>query len=240
MQLTRCPVCHSRINLDAIIQDESGRELLRILTGLDLQAGAALVNYLALFRPATRDLSNDRALRLAQEAMALHSDAQILATAMHETTQAMRNKQDEGSFKPMANHRYLSSVLETVAARPAAHLPAISSQQKPVLKPVSKTAQGIDLLKNYPTPDHIPEWFTRTVCGSVAELLTMGLEGVPAFDTLPLVVDRLLTGLWPKREWSQYCQFRGAKRLHTAFITEAEAKNRWPQIKGILGQVPKI
>ena len=26
MQLNRCPICHSRISLDALVQDEAGRE----------------------------------------------------------------------------------------------------------------------------------------------------------------------------------------------------------------------
>lgn len=239
MQLSRCPICHSRINLDALIQDESGRSLLVLLSSLDSVVSTALVSYLGLFRPATRDLANDRALRLAKEVIELEENKFALTVALNETVQAMRVKQDQGVFKPLSNHRYLGSVLETVLLRPMENK-AISTAITPALKPVSKTAQAIELLKTYPTPDGIPEWFTRTVCCSLAELFTMGLEGVPAFDTLSLVIERFLNGLWSKRQWQQDCRFRGARRLHDAFVTEAESKGRWPQIKAVLGQIPTV
>lgn len=240
MQFTRCPMCHSRINLDALIQDESGRLLLGLLSGLDIAVSSALVSYLGLFRPATRDLANDRALRLARETLALHDDYQLLSIALNETTQAMRSKQDEGTFKPLTNHRYLNTVLESVKTKYVANnLASVKTTVNTSVKPVSKSAQAIELLKTYPGPDDIPEWFTRTVCGSMAELFTMGLEGVPAFDTLTLVIERFLTGLWPKRKWEKD-GWLGAKRLHDAFIMEAESSNRWPSIKRILGHVPTV
>jgi len=240
MQLGRCPICHSRLNLEALVQDEAGREMLGLLALLDTLSGAALVVYLGLFRPATRDLANDRSLRLAREAMALHSDPTTLATAMHESVQSMRAKQDQGAFKPLTNHNYLKRVLETVAvsASPTALVPAQHAIQTPA-KPPSKTAQAIDALKNYPAPEDIPEWFARTVCGSLAELVMMSMDGMPAYDTLPLQAERWLNELWPKRDWQQQCRFRGAKRLRDAFINAADTKERWPSVRDVLSQVPR-
>ncbi len=92
MQLARCPVCHSRIGLEALVQDEAGRELLALLSSLDTLTGSTLVSYLGLFRAATRDLANERALRLAKEALAL-SDATRLSIALSKTVETLRDKQ---------------------------------------------------------------------------------------------------------------------------------------------------
>lgn len=112
MQLTRCPVCHSRISLEQLVQDEAGRDLLTLLTRLDKSTGTVLVTYIGLFRSQSRDLANNRALKLAQDALALAPEAQLL-TAMANVVESMRAKQQQGSFKPLANHNYLKRVLET-------------------------------------------------------------------------------------------------------------------------------
>lgn len=109
MMLGRCPVCHSQISLEAVCQDEAGRELLGILANLPGEASRALVQYLGLFRPEKRDLSNDRALRLAREVLALCADSLRLSAAMSETVEAIRAK---SGAVPMKNHNYLRRVLE--------------------------------------------------------------------------------------------------------------------------------
>lgn len=115
MQLSRCPICHSRISLEALVQDEAGRELMALVARLDTQTGAALVSYLGLFRSASRDLANERALKLARETLALTQDTARLAIAMSETVEALRSKQPR---QPLKNHNYLQKVLESVQARP--------------------------------------------------------------------------------------------------------------------------
>lgn len=235
MQLTRCPTCHVRIDLESLIQDAAGRELLGLVARLPDMLCMPLVTYLGLFRSARRDLSNDRALRLASDVLALCADQMQLAAALTETVQAMRIKQDEGAFTPLANHNYLKRVLESVSARPPAL--AIINGATPI-KPVSKTAQAIELLTTYPSPADVPDWFTRTVCGSLAELMLMSLEGVPAHDTLGLVAARWLTELWPKRVWRQENRFTGARRLHAAIIAAAEHAKRWPAVRDVLDRVP--
>lgn len=239
MQLTRCPVCHSRIGLEQLIQDEAGRELLALLACMQDYLAMQLVPYLGLFRPATRDLPNDRALRLAREAVMMCVDGPILAQALAETVQAMRVKQDQGGFKPLSNHNYLKQVLESVTARGMSGTALVTAQGSAPSAPRSKTAQTIDMLANYPTPLGIDEWFTHTVCGSLAELMIIGLDNVPAADTMPLVVERFLSELWPKRQWRQESHLHGAKRLRSAFMLAAEAK-RWPSSRDVLAHVPTV
>ena len=99
MKLGRCPVCHSHIQLDALIQDEAGRQLLGLMSKLGYQMAPALVSYLGLFRPAKQDLSNGRALNLAQETLALTSNQPLLAEALRETVQSIHNKRHQGENK---------------------------------------------------------------------------------------------------------------------------------------------
>lgn len=237
MQLNRCPCCHSRISIEQMAQDECTTELLGLLVDY-ADISKSLVIYLGLFRSSKRDLASDRALKLAKEVVSITPERGRLATAMNETVQSMRQKQDQGAFKPLANHNYLKRVLETLPAETGeASLPALNGSQMPA-KSQSKTAQTIDMLKNYPSPEGVEEWFTRTVCGALAELMLMGLEGVPAADTMPMVVERFLLELWPKRQWQKENHFRGAVRLRRAFIDTAEHNKRWPTIKDVLSMVP--
>ena len=122
MQLGRCPTCHSRISLEAVVQDEAGRELLALLAGVDRNTGSALVSYLGLFRASKRDLANDRALRLAKEALALAEGPALLPALVH-TVETMRSKQQMGQFKPLANHNYLKRVLESDSGQAIEALP---------------------------------------------------------------------------------------------------------------------
>lgn len=240
MQLNRCPSCHSRISIEHMAQDKSATDLLGLLIDLPEGIGRVLVVYLGLFRSSKRDLANDRALKLANELLALTDEKQRLSIAMTETIQAMRLKQEQGTFKPLSNHNYLKRVLETVSLQPAVNT-ALTTTQTAITAPArqSKSAQTIDFLKNYPTPQGTDEWFTRTICGALSEMMIMGLEGVPAADTMNLVVERFLTELWPKREWQRQHPYRGAERLRYAFIETAETNKRWPTVKDILAMVPR-
>ena len=139
MQLSRCPICHSRISLEALVQDEAGRELMALVARLDTQTGAALVSYLGLFRSASRDLANERALKLARETLALTPDTARLAIALSETVEVMRDKQPR---RPLKNHNYLTKVLESVQARPV----IVKAEQRAVA-PKSKTGQALITLE---------------------------------------------------------------------------------------------
>ena len=65
MKLCRCPVCHSDIHLDQLLEDDAGRELLGLITELKYGVARPLVSYIALFRPDKSALSNLRAVKLS-------------------------------------------------------------------------------------------------------------------------------------------------------------------------------
>ena len=112
MKLTRCPICHSQIQLEALVQDEAGRQLMAALVPLTPEHGTALVSYIGLFRAHNRDLANDRALRLIREVLEL-GGAEI-TPALAEVVEVMRSKaqQAQAAWKPLSNHNYLRRVIE--------------------------------------------------------------------------------------------------------------------------------
>lgn len=118
MNLGRCPVCHSHISLEAIVQDDAGRELLALLAALDADLARPLVSYLGLFRPPKQDLRNLRALQLARDVQALAEPGPRLAMALAETVESLRAK----AGPPLKNHNYLRRVLEGTPEQPAAGL----------------------------------------------------------------------------------------------------------------------
>jgi len=145
MQLNRCPICHHRISLDALAQDESGREMLALLAKQDNDFGTALIGYLSLFRSKSRDLANDKALRLAKEVLNLSGQPSALTQAMNITVDQLRTKATD----PLTNHNYLKKVLgDCHGFKPDI---AKNNQIYPVITkpPTSKTAQALQALENY-------------------------------------------------------------------------------------------
>ncbi len=146
MQLNRCPICHTRISLDALAQDEAGRELLALIAALNNDFAMALIGYLGLFRSATRDLSNDKALRLTKDIVAMGMNSQ-LPQAMRQTVEQIQAK----GGKPLTNHNYLKRVLEDA---PAAVIGFDLAKEQDVTvyhKPAktSKTTQALQALEDF-------------------------------------------------------------------------------------------
>ncbi len=139
--LSTCPCCGARFSLEAIINDDAGRELMALLATLDTDVSRPLVAYLGLFRPLKQALSWRRALKIAHEVVALQPPEQ-LAAALNVTLDSLREKQQQPNWKPLSKHNYLMRVFETVGVQPAlaqhTHKPATAS---------SKTGQAIDLLE---------------------------------------------------------------------------------------------
>jgi hypothetical protein len=145
----RCPVCHSSNSLEAFTAADAGRELLVLLASTG-PLFRPLVAYLGLFRPANRDLSHERALRLAREVVELGADPRALAAALTDTVEAMRAKRDAGQIKPLTNHNYLRKVLETVQIPPSPPLAKGGGERSERGDlPRSKRAQGIAALEDW-------------------------------------------------------------------------------------------
>lgn len=113
MKLCRCPVCHSDIHLDALLEDDAGREILGIITNLRGDNARALVSYIALFRPEKAALSNGRALKLMHEVLDMYQPSPLLSHALTETINGvMKNRRETRNVVALTNHNYLKKVYE--------------------------------------------------------------------------------------------------------------------------------
>lgn len=113
MKTGRCPVCHTDLHLDALLEDDAGRELTAKVINLPHGVGRHLVAYVGLFRPQKSNLSNSRALKLCDEVLALYQPSRALAHALSETVARIHAKRAQGDRAPLANHSYLASVYKT-------------------------------------------------------------------------------------------------------------------------------
>lgn len=124
MKFARCPVCKSHMDLQAVVEDEAARELMAVLAKMPARLAGPLLAYLGLFSPAKQDLRNSRALKLAEETLALCKDHYLLGAAMEQTVQQIQARRRDGSFDPLKNHRYLKKVMTGIAERIGHQKPA--------------------------------------------------------------------------------------------------------------------
>lgn len=146
MKLCRCPVCHSNIHLDALVNDDAARELLATLAPMDGATGRILMNYIGLFRPVKSDLSFNRALTLVNDTLALTSNRDWLRAALEETVIKLRAARIDGQSRPLTNHNYLKKVLESISQH------AIT----PVAAPTANTKPSIEIT-SYGRPESLAE-----------------------------------------------------------------------------------
>lgn len=130
MKVGRCPICHHHLDLLALAQDESARDLLALVAKTPHTVMVPLLSYLGLFRPRKRDLANDRALRLAEEALEMTTDHHLLAAALRETVEQIYKKRQAGeNGQPLKNHNYLKQVMKGIADRVGQAVPKRGAEQ---------------------------------------------------------------------------------------------------------------
>lgn len=76
MKLT-CPACGAVMSLDVLLANDGAREAVMAALALPAPLGKLLVQYIALFRPAQRQLSFDRVQSLLSELAPLIESARI-------------------------------------------------------------------------------------------------------------------------------------------------------------------
>ena len=97
MKLCKCPICHSEISLEALIEDDAGRELLNTIVNIGGNCGRAVVSYLGLFKPQKNSLANSRALKIVQSLLELYPPSNVLEKALMDTVeQVRRNRRETG------------------------------------------------------------------------------------------------------------------------------------------------
>lgn len=147
MNLT-CPCCHAKYSLDAALEGEAAGELL-VLIAQAGPLGRPLVAYLSLFRSKARALSYDRAARLAREVLEMSVEPGLLVCALGKTVESLRAKRDSGNVKPLKDHRYLASVIESTRLEGGATPNVAVATQDVAPAPRSKRAQGMAALEDW-------------------------------------------------------------------------------------------
>jgi hypothetical protein len=229
----RCPCCHASNSLEAFTADEAGRELLVLLAGTG-PLFKPLVAYLGLFRPASRDLSHSRALKLAKEVVNIGADPRALAHALTETVEAIRAKRDSGQVKPLTNHNYLKRVLETVAALPPTDFKSeISDPQSRPQGASGKRRQALDALAAWGDQSTLH----NAIATGLAGLVAIGRPGTPAADMIAMNADM----------WLHLLKKRGlvateddCKRVIAAFSGLVQQPfKEWPEPAVLVAYLPR-
>ncbi|MCF6265248.1 MAG: hypothetical protein L3J57_01730 [Desulfuromusa sp.] len=238
----RCPVCHSSNSLDAYAADEAGRELLGVLAATG-PLFRPFVQYLGLFRSAQRDLSHARALKLAKEVLAIPADPQALATAMQETVESIRAKQQTGETRPLKNHNYLKRVLESVTVAQQEQGARFQDQERsvqirksfdPNLEPApkGKRAQGMAALAQWAETD----WLKIEIAQGLIALIGLGREGAPAAETIIVTAS-----LWETMliDAGLNIEHVDQKRIKIGFKELLTRFEKWPEPKDLLARLPR-
>lgn len=66
---TRCPACGTTLSLESLVAHDGAREALANAFRLSGGLGQAVIRYLSLFRPETRELTLDRVAKLLAEVL---------------------------------------------------------------------------------------------------------------------------------------------------------------------------
>jgi hypothetical protein len=92
-------------------------------------------------------------------------------------------------------------------------------------------------MSNHPnTSNSPPAWFDREIRQGIATMYALGLEGVPAADTLTATAKLWVGDLWSLRGsvWTE----RDASRIEAGFRLLRTRSRRWPQMADLLGAIP--
>lgn len=117
-----CPACGAVFSLDALLGNEGAREAVMAAMQLPAPLGWHMIRYIALFRPAQRQLSLDRVANLINELLPMIAEAKIERNgrtwsapqdywkmAMND----MLNKRGDGTLTlPLKSHGYLLAIIE--------------------------------------------------------------------------------------------------------------------------------
>lgn len=115
-----CPGCGAIFSLDALLGNEGAREAVMAAMQLPAPLGWQMIRYLALFRPAQRQLSLDRVANLLNELLPMIAAARIerngrICSAPQDywkmAMEDMLGKRDTLTL-PLKSHGYLLTIIE--------------------------------------------------------------------------------------------------------------------------------
>lgn len=152
---TACPACGAVASLDVLLGNEGAREAVMTALALPAPLGKLLVQYVGLFRPASRNLSMDRLANLLGELLPLIDSAKIerngriwnapqdyWAMALTE----MIAKRDSLTL-PLKSHGYLLAIIEGYNLKAEQRKETAGEAHKAGITPVGSGAAGISVDK---------------------------------------------------------------------------------------------
>lgn len=122
----RCPACGSSMSLDALVAHDGAREALALAFRLNGRLGKALLRYLALFRPAQRELSLDRVAKLLGELLPHIEAARVSRGGIDHAAPVdlwiagLEQMTERQLDLPLKSHGYLLEVVAGLAQKAAA------------------------------------------------------------------------------------------------------------------------
>lgn len=154
---TRCPSCGATLSLDALIAHDAAREALAVVFKLSGLLGSALIRYLALFRPETRELTMDRVAKLLNEvlpdlqAQRITRNGQVFDAPVEAWVWAVEQAlaaRDSGRLTmPLKSHGWLYEVISNW--RPQAGMAVVPGEPRQLqAKAPSKTLSAIAALED--------------------------------------------------------------------------------------------
>jgi hypothetical protein len=123
----RCPCCGASNSLDALVAHDGARDAIKAALELDVGLGGLVYQYLGLFRPAKNALGWDKVATLLESLNTMIASAQISQNGVayvatraiwqEAIRQTLANR--PGLKLPLANHRYLMTVVAGIAGQQA-------------------------------------------------------------------------------------------------------------------------
>ncbi len=155
---TRCPSCGATLSLDALVAHEGAREALAAAFKLSGTLGAALVRYVALHRPDSRELTMERVGKLLNEVLPdipagrITRNGQVFEAPQEAWVWAIEQglaARDAGRLKtPLKGHGWLYEVIS--GYRPAVNNLVVDGAPRLTTgKTTSKTLSGIAALESF-------------------------------------------------------------------------------------------
>lgn len=156
---TRCPNCGTTVSLDALIAHDGARDALGVAFKLSGPLGNALIRYVGLFRPETRELTMDRvgklltevlpdiqAQRIERNGVAFNAPAACWVWAIEQTLGA----RDSGRLAtPLKGHGWLYQVMSQWQGEStsSALLPVTTEAKPPTMVRPSQTTYALQALQ---------------------------------------------------------------------------------------------
>jgi hypothetical protein len=147
-----CPSCGALMSLDVVVAHDGAREAVQLALQLPAPIGKLLIQYVALFRPAKRQLTLDRLAGLLGELLPMIQSGQITRdgrvwpaplevwpAALQEMLDRDRNKPFS---RPMKKHGYLLDIIVSKAGQAEARQEVRRAEQRRTAPEGKRGGQG--------------------------------------------------------------------------------------------------